>query len=205
MVIVSDPKFFSAVIAFALIIVADYIYICNIFNKKTRPHLYSWLIWSITQGTASVASWCGGGMLAAICLFAGTILQIVVICRAFKYATKVITKSDTVLLVVALLAIILWWQIGNSYVAVLMVTAIDAIGFIPTFRKSLIDPWSEALSFWSIMTLATFFMIASSAQYNFLTLFYMFIILLGDITVWIICFFRRKVLHEVHHNSRSSW
>jgi len=100
------------------------------------------------------------------------------------------------LLIVALLAIIVWRQMGNPLIAVLMVTTIDAIGFIPTFRKSFVDPWSETLSFWASMAMASIFIIASIAQYNFLTVTYAAMLLIGNTTVWTICFFRRKILKE---------
>lgn len=194
MVIVADLKLISAIIAAALVIVAFCLYFRDIFKRKTTPHLYSWLIWGITQGTATAAAWYGGSKFGAICLAIGTILVIGIICLTFKHATKNITRSDTILLIVALLAIIIWWQMGNPLIAVLIVTAIDAIGFIPTFRKSFVKPWSETLSFWAGMAIASAFIIASTAQYNVLTVTYAAMLLLGNMTVWMICLFRRKVL-----------
>ena len=85
---------------------------------------------------------------------------------------------------------------GNPIITVLMVTGIDAIGFIPTFRKSFSEPWSETLSFWAFMTIASIFSIASIAQFNTLTVTYAAMLFVGNITVWTICFFRRKVLKE---------
>jgi len=193
---VSNLKIICAVIAVASVIVGYYPYFRDIFKRKTAPHLYSWLIWVITQGTATAASWHGGGKLGAITLAIGTILEIAIFCLTFKFGTTNITKGDTILLIVALLAIIVWWQMGNPLIAVFMVTAIDAAGFIPTFRKSCAEPGSETLSFWAIMAIASVFMIASVAQYNLLTVTYAAMLLIGNITVWMICFFRRRVPKE---------
>jgi len=198
MVIVSDLKLISAIISIASVVVGFYTYFRDIFKRKTAPHLYTWLIWGITQGTATVASWHGGGKFGAISLAAGTILVIAVFCITIKYGTKNITKGDAILLFVALLAIIVWWRMDDPLIAVLMVTGIDAIGFIFTFRKSFAEPWSETLSFWASMAMASVFLIVSTAQYNFLTVTYAAMLLMGNITVWMICFFRRRVVKEAN-------
>ena len=192
----SDLKLVSAIIAVSSLTIGFYPYCRDIFKRRTTPHLYTWLIWSFTQGTATAASWYGGGKFNALTFAIGTVLVIAVFFLSFKYGTKNITRSDTVLLIVALLAIIVWWQMGNPLIAVLMVTLIDAIGYIPTFRKSYAEPWSETLSYWVLMVVANIFTIASSAQYNFLTVTYAAVLLIANGTVWMICFFRRRTLKK---------
>lgn len=189
--IVSDLKLASAIIAVVLVIVGFYPYVRDILKRKTTPHLYTWLIWGITQGTATAASWYGGGKFGAISFAVETFPVIAIFCLALRYGTKNVTKSDTILLIVALLAIVVWWQMCNPLIAVLMATAIDAIGYIPTFRKSFVNPWGETLSFWAIMAIVNVFIIASSARYNFLTVAYAAMVLLANVAVWTICFFRR--------------
>lgn len=48
----------STVVAIALAFVP---YLRDIFRRKTKPHTYTWLIWTITQGTAVAGLWYGGG------------------------------------------------------------------------------------------------------------------------------------------------
>jgi hypothetical protein len=194
MIIVSNLRFVSAIIAVGSLTIGFYPYFRDIFKRKTTPHLYTWLIWAFTQATATAASWYGGGKFNALTFAISTVLVIAVFCLSFKYGTKNITKGDTVLLILALLAIVVWWQMGSPLIAVIMVTVIDAIGYIPTFRKSYVEPWSETLSFWAIMVLANIFTIAASAQYNFLTVTYAAMLLIANGTVWVICFFRRRVI-----------
>lgn len=197
MVIVSVLKLISAITAIALIIVGFCPYFRDIYKRKTTPHLYTWLIWGITQSIATVASWYGGGKFGAISFAMETILVIAIFCLTFRYGTKNITKSDKISLIVALLAIFVWRQSDNPLIALLMVTAIDAIGYIPTLRKSFVEPWSETLSFWAVMAIANVFIIASSAEYNSLTVTYAAMRLVANATVWMICFFRRRLLKKV--------
>ena len=115
-------------------------YIKDIFKKKTKPHAYTWLIWTITQGVATAGLLYGKGGWGALDLLIGTLFVFAIFLISLKYGTKNITKLDTIILIVALLAIIVWLQMRNPLIAVLMVTAIDFIGYFPSFRKSFQEP-----------------------------------------------------------------
>jgi len=187
-----DFKFIIAIIATLLVIIGYIPYFKDIFARKTKPHLYTWLIWAITQGTATVALLYGGGKFGGMSLIVGTILLLFVVILSFKYGTKDIKISDKIILILALFAIVFWWQLDNPLIAVLIVSAINGVGFIPTIRKSFLNPWGETLSFWGIMIIVDFLALISNAEYNFLTVFYLFILLIGNMLVFSICFFRRK-------------
>jgi hypothetical protein len=46
----TNYKFIIAIIATVLTFLGFIPYFRDIFNRKTKPHLYTWLIWLITQG-----------------------------------------------------------------------------------------------------------------------------------------------------------
>ena len=158
--------------------------------------MYTWLIWAITQGTATVAILYGGGNFEALSTAVGTIFVIVIFLLDFKYGTRNVTKNDTVLLILALLALFVWWQLHNPVLAVLMITGIDAIGCIPTIRKTLEEPWSETPSFWILMAIVNILMILSATQYNFFTMVYVVMLLVANITIWTICLVGNKNLFK---------
>ncbi|HEC32831.1 MAG TPA: hypothetical protein ENI63_01055 [Candidatus Kaiserbacteria bacterium] len=189
-----DIKLFFGITAAIITVVAYYPYIRDIFQGKTKPHAYTWLIWGITQGTAAAILLYGGGNFGAISLVAGTLLVLFVFLLSFKYGTKSITKIDTAVLIVALLAVAVWWQLNNPLLAVLMVSAIDGLGYIPTFRKSFVEPWSETLSFWTSMVVVNFLILLSLSEYNFLTVTYIATLAAGNIAVLIICIVRRIII-----------
>ncbi|MES2087944.1 MAG: hypothetical protein V4467_03035 [Patescibacteria group bacterium] len=170
-------------------------YVRDIFLRKTKPHLYTWLIWVITQITATVAFLKGGGgNYGTFSLIVGNILVVLVFLLAFKYGTKNITKSDTFVLISALAAVVVWWWLRNPWLSVLMISIIDGLGYLPTFRKSFEEPWSETLSYWGIMTATSMLALAMSNKYNFLTSAYLTTLVVANTTVWNICFFRRKTI-----------
>lgn len=189
-----DLKLIFAVIASSLWIIAYFFYFKDIFGGKTKPHAYTWLVWSITQGTAAAAIWVGGGKFGAINLAVGTVLVVVVFLLSFKYGTKNITKGDTLVLIGALSAIVVWWQLKNPFWAVAIVSVIDGLGYIPTIRKSFSDPWSEALFFWILMVCGNVLALASNAAYNFLTVAYLATLTLADVILISVCLIRRRKL-----------
>ncbi|MDB5204032.1 MAG: hypothetical protein JWP09_60 [Candidatus Taylorbacteria bacterium] len=187
-----DFKLALSVLAAIITIIGFIPYFKDIFNKMTRPHIYTWLIWAMTQSTATLALWYGGGSFAVLSLVTGTILVILVFLLCFKYGTKNITRNDTLCLIIALFAVVAWWQLKNPFLSVFLVSAIDGLGYIPTYRKSWTEPWSETLSYWALMALTAFMTIVASAEYNFLTITYLSVLTLSNITVFTICYFRRK-------------
>ena len=195
-----DYKLIIAIIAASLTVIAFIPYLRDIFARKTKPHLFTWLIWGITQGTAVAALLYGGGKFGSISLIVGVIIVFIVFLLSFKYGTKDITTSDKVILILALLAIVIWWQLDNPLVAVLMISAIDGAGYIPTIRKSLEDPWSETLSFWFMMSIVCFLAIISIAEYNFLTVTYLLVISVANMFVFFLCTARRKVIAKSEGN-----
>lgn len=187
-------KLIFSLVAVVLTVYGYFPYFRDIFRNKTKPHLYTWLIWAITQGTATAVIWNSGGNYAVFSLGVGTILVSLVFLLSLKYGTKNITRNDTVVLIFALLAIAVWWRLENPLLAVIIVSIIDGLGFIPTFRKSFEDPWSETLSFWLIMALIDVLIIVSVVEYNPMTIIYPATLLVANIGVWSICFFRRKLM-----------
>ena len=188
-----SAKLFIGIISVLLDGVGYYPYFRDILKKQTKPHLYTWLIWIITQGTATVAMIYGGANFGAWPFITGTILVALVFALSFKYGTKDITRSDTILLIFALLAVATWCLLNSPVISVAMVTIIDAIGFIPTIRKSYTDPWSETVFFWVTMSIIDILAILALEQYNFLTVTYSVMLIIGNSIVVTVCLFRRKI------------
>ena len=129
--------------------ISSYIpYIKDIFTNKTKPHAFSWFIWGLLTAIAfaaqvkegaGVGAWVAG-FSAAMCLGISGI--------AFVRGNKHICRMDWFCLGAALLGIILWKITSNPLTAVVIVTLVDMIGFVPTFRKAYHHPHEEtALSF----------------------------------------------------------
>ena len=120
-------------------------YIIDILKKKTKPHLYTWIVWTPltfiaffaqVSGNAGPGAWTTG-VTATLCL--------IILALAFPFGTKNITKSDNWSLVGVAIAAALWFVVKNAVASIVLVTLIDVMAFIPTIRKSLTHPHEETL------------------------------------------------------------
>ena len=187
-------KIIFAILALIISLTAFYPYIRDIFLGRTKPHVYTWLIWTITQSTAVFALWYGGGGWGSVELTTGTFFVFIIFLFSLKRGTKNITKSDTVILFIAVLSILIWWKLNNPILAVIMVSLIDAFGYIPSYRKCWSDPWSETLSTWGLFAVGNIFAILALNEYNILTLSYLITIIICNVILIIISLLRRKIL-----------
>lgn len=191
-----DWKLAAAILSAIFILAAYYPYLRDMFRGATKPHAYTWLVWLLTQGTATVAVWRGGGAWGIVGIGASTLLVAVVFVLSLRYGTRDITRSDTFALFAAIVAIVVWWQLANPVAAVLMVSAIDAIGYIPTYRKSYKDPWSETLSFWVAQFVGNALAIVALSSYNLLTVTYLATLFTANVVLFSLCFARRPFVSK---------
>jgi hypothetical protein len=184
-------KIFFTILSAVIGTIAFYPYVRDIFFLKTKPHAYTWLIWSITQGTAVVGILYGGGGWGGLNLVMGTLFVMSVFLFSLRYGTKNITKTDTAVLIAALLAVVIWWQLHEPILAIFMVSAIDILGYIPSFRKSYHEPWSETLVSWLAFVASDVFALFALSEYNFLTMTYIVAIIIANLSFFIFCLSRR--------------
>ncbi len=185
---------FAALSLFVAVVGGFLPYFRDIFSRKTKPHAYTWLIWAITQGTAVAGLWYGGGGWGALTLTMGTVLVFFVFLLSLKLGTRNVTKVDTTILIAALLAIVVWWQLRNPLLAVIMVSVIDVIGYFPSLRKTFAEPWTETPVSWLMFALTNILSMLALSEYNFLTLAYLVAITAANICLLTICLVRRRVV-----------
>jgi hypothetical protein len=144
-------------------------YLWSAATGKTKPHAFSWIIWGTTTAISFAAQWsdrAGAGAWAtgitACSYFMIAVLALV------KGETET-TRGDWISLIGALMAIPLWCAMRSPLWSVILVTAIEVVGFYPTYRKAYTKPDEEmvftfllcsctyalsllALEHWSIVT-----------------------------------------------------
>src|SRR5882672_6993776 len=94
-------KIVFGIVATVLTLAGFYPYINDIWKGKTKPHMYTWLIWTITQGTATLAVWQGGGGWGTLSIAAPLFLVFSVFLLSIRYGWPDITRSDGIILAVA--------------------------------------------------------------------------------------------------------
>jgi hypothetical protein len=180
----------------ALLVIISYLpYVLDIIKKKTKPHSYTWLIWSITQTIAIFGILQGhGGGPATYPLIIGSILCFAVFILSIFFGTKDITVLDSIVLFLALGAIFIWLKLNSLIFAVILVSIIDFLGYIPSFRKSYNNPWTETISAWIGFILSGCCGLLALNKINLLTSVYIITITSANIIISLICIVRRKQL-----------
>lgn len=162
-----------AVYAAMAVSAANFIwYMYTIYYGRTRPHLYTWLIWGLVCAIAAFAQFAGGGGQGAWIWGAVAVFCLIRAAAAVRHGVRVITLSDKVCLGLACVAIVAWQLAEDPLIAILIVTGIDLAGFYPTMRHLWYEPYDENLV--SYVLFAVVYSLNAYAQmsYNVTTLTY---------------------------------
>ncbi len=118
-------------------------YFKSIFAGRTRPHLFTWVVWSLVLGITTAAQLfgkAGPGVWLSVVTLLGNLAIVAV---SIKYGEKSITRSDILSFMGALAAVGLWISTQDPLGAVLLATLIGAFGYFPTIRKTWSKPHQE--------------------------------------------------------------
>jgi hypothetical protein len=145
----SNHQIFSLLsIALSLLGFVPYAY--GICKGVVKPHLFSWLIWTLVTGMISVAQLHEGGGAGGWATVMISLLCGVIVIASLFYGEISRTKLDWFCLCVALTAIPLWFFSPTSTLSVILLTLIELLAFGPTLRKTYLRPHSESLIYFTI-------------------------------------------------------
>ena len=131
------------ILSVLIMVGATWPYLYKVLRDEVRPHVFSWLIWTLTTGIAAAARTVVHAGPGAWSQWAGALSCLIVALFTLSKTKQDIKRSDIVAFVLALSAIPAWMMTQNPLVAVIIVTCIDVAGYYPTFRKSYRAPHHE--------------------------------------------------------------
>lgn len=185
-------------IAVVMAIVAYIPYIADIFRQKTKPHVFSWIIWTLLTLIIFAGQWEKGAGPGAWTTFTAGSISIFIAIFSLKYGTNDITKLDKIFFGGALISIIPWYLTKDPTISVLLLTFINAVAYIPTIRKTINDPTSETFFTYTINVPRHALAIAALATYNAATLIYplMLVIMNAAVVLTILVSKQKKKKYE---------
>lgn len=160
------------IVAIVLTFIGYAPYFRDLLKGKTKPHIFSWFIWTIVTSIIYALQVSAGAGFGSLVTLAVAIISLLIFILGFKNGNKNIKKIDIVFLVLALLAIPLWLVIKQPVLSIILLSTIDMLGFAPTVRKSWDNPYSETLSLYTITTFRHGLSIIALAHYNIVTLLF---------------------------------
>jgi len=187
-------EFFSA-FAILLTFIAFIPYIRSIHQDKTKPHVFSWLIWGSTTFIVFLSQLADKGGVGAWPIGVSGVITLYIAFLAYAKKSDInITKLDWFFFLVAMSSLPLWFFTSDPLWAVIVLTAVDVVGFGPTFRKAYLNPFDEHVTFFTIMVVRNFVSIAALEHYSFTTVLFPAVIGLETLLFVVMVMYRRRIL-----------
>lgn len=170
-------------------------YIWNTWRGKTRPHIFSWYLWTLFNLIAGMAQLSdGGGAGSWVNLSAAVFTFIIAVLATINDGKKDVTRSDWYALWGALAAIGIWLITSNPLWSVILITIIDMVAFYPTFRKAWFKPHDDMATLYSLGVIKYVLSIMALQNLTMTTvLFPASLVLTNFVFVVMILYRRRKV------------
>ena len=182
-------------IAIVLTLVAFLPYIRSILQGRTRPHVFSWVIWGATTFVVFLAQLADEAGAGAWPIGVSGIITILIACLAYaKKSDNSITGMDWLFFVAALSSLPFWYLTSDPLWAVLILTTVDVIGFGPTFRKAYVQPFGEQITFYLLFAVRNCIVILALENYTLTTLLFPAVTAIACMQLILVIAYRRRVL-----------
>lgn len=168
-----DIKIIASVAATIIAAIAYVPYLIDMFRGKNRPHLYTWISIFLITAVVAYLQLVGGAGVGAIPTALGVVVDGVILFYCFRFGTKDVVFMDKICLAISIIGVA-WYLVFHHHpvVSLAIVTAAEIISFIPTFRKTRNDPYSESLPSYYLLMLKLSLILVALEKYNALTVSY---------------------------------
>lgn len=189
-----DIKTLYGAASVILLLVAYGPYIHSILNGTVKPHLFTWVIWVVLSAIAFAVQLYekagpGSWLMGVTCLLCATVMIL-----SFRQSDKDITKSDWLCFVTALSAIPLWYVTKEPTASVVLISLIDGVGFLPTYRKAWNKPYEDSAVFFMLGSITVLLSILALEDRTLNAALYPFSVFIFNSTFAILLVVRRRIL-----------
>jgi hypothetical protein len=155
--------------------------------------VFSWVIWGTTTFVVFLAQLEGHGGAGAWPIgVSGAITIFIAFLAYMKRSDIVISKTDWVFFVSALSSLPFWYFTSNPLWAVVILTAVDVLGFGPTVRKAYDFPHSESLLFFALFAVRNFIAILALENYSVTTVLFPAVVGVACVMLMVMVMYRRR-------------
>ncbi|HSX30512.1 MAG TPA: hypothetical protein VLE99_01200 [Candidatus Saccharimonadales bacterium] len=169
-------------------------YLRDVIKGKTKPHAFSWIVWTLVTFVVGIAQLAAGAGWGTVHNLTTGFIGLVILFYALRNKDKDIKQIDIVLFILALLSIPLWVVTKNPVYSIILITGIDILAFIPTLRKTWYDPTSETLVSYFLAGLKYGLALGAIGAYKFSTLLYPIVLIAMNTAIVTIIITRCKVV-----------
>lgn len=169
-------------------------YIKSILKKETKPHIYSWSVWLLDGLIIFALQVTHGAGAGAFVTLAAALMSLTVLILAFSHKGKRdIQTIDTVFLILALVALLVWFFAKQPLISTILIMTVDMLGFLPTIRKSWSQPYSENIIFYEVNVLRFILTVSALSEYSLITVLYPGVWLIVNLAFVVMLIVRRSI------------
>lgn len=187
-----EVKEILAIVAALLAVAGNVPYVLDVLKGGVRPHPYTWFVWSIVSATVFFGMFVKGAGIAALPVAASEIFTFVIFLLSAKYGFRDIAWVDHVYLAVALSGFIPWIITKDPTVSVVIAVAIDVLAFMPTLRKTWLEPSTETPILYGSNVLRHILILFSLQAYNIATMLHSIAMICTNGAMVTILFIKKK-------------
>jgi hypothetical protein len=169
-------------------------YFWGMYRGRTKPHAFSWVIWSLVTSIAAAAQLSEGGGLGAWLMAALATIRWSIALIALKKGEHTATRGDWISFILAVVAIAIWVMTKTPLYAVILISIIQIIAFYPTVRKSWTKPEHEAALMYILSVCTQLLMICALAVKSLITLLYPIVAISVNLLFVAMLLYRRRVI-----------
>jgi len=169
-------------------------YFRTIFSGKTKPHAFTWLVWGILTAIAFGGQIVGDGGAGAWVTGFTAFISFTVFGLAIVKGKRDFPLVDWLCLGGCTVALALWAITKDPLLAIILITIIDMLAFIPTFRKSYSMPYSEPAFTYALSGLKFLVSFFALQQLSMVTVLYPASLVLTNGAFLVLLLVRRKQL-----------
>ncbi len=163
-------KVIASLAATSIAFVAYVPYLIDMFRGKNKPHLYTWISIFLITAVVAYLQVVNGAGIGAIPTILGVGVDGVILFFCFSFGTKDIVTIDKICLFISVVGVIAYIAFSkHPLFSLIIVTASEIISFLPTFRKTRNDPYSESLTSYYLLMLKLSLILVALERYNALT------------------------------------
>ena len=180
-------------VAIFLTFIAFFPYIRSIMQGQIKPHVFSWVIWGSTTFVVFLAQLEDNGGAGAWPIgVSGIITMFIALLAYIKRSDITITRTDWVFFILAISSLPFWYFTSDPLWAVVTLTTVDVLGFVPTVRKAYLAPYSESLLFFSLFTARNLLVIIALENYSVTTVLFPAVIAAACLMLMALIAYRRQ-------------
>ena len=189
-----DYKNFAGYLALIISFGSYVPYIKGILNNQIKPHAFSWLVWGLLTTIAFFGQLVGNAGAGAWVTASTAIICFVVFVLSLFRGEKKFVLFDWHALIASFVALILWVFTKNPLYSVILVTFIDALGFLPTFRKGYNKPEEESSVLWIASAVKYTLGLIALKSYSVITWLFPASLVVTNLAYVVMILYRRKQL-----------